>query len=570
MHYFVLASDYDGTLATDGQVHDETIAALERLKDSGRKLILVTGRELEDLLRVFPKVDLFDCIVAENGALLYWPSSGEEKLLGERPPEEFVKILRDRNVNPLSVGRVIVASWHPNETTVIQAIRELGLELQVIFNKGAVMVLPSGINKAAGLKAALDQLKISPHNVVGVGDAENDHAFLNLCECSVAVANALPMVKERADFVTNNSRGAGVVELIDRLIASDLEELATQIKRHDILLGSKEDGSEVNIKLFGTSILLAGAFGGGKSTLATAVLERIAEENYQFCIFDPEGDYENFDNGIVLGDSKREPSVKEVLDVLENPNQNAVVNLLGIPLKDRPGFFAQLLPQLQEMRSRVGRPHWIVVDEAHHLMPASWNPAVLTLPQKLNGMLLITVHPEHVAPAALLSVDDIITAGQFPEEKIEEFCNSIDEYPPNMTPQTLETGEALAWFKSTKQDPFKFRITPGKMERRRHIRKYAEGQLGEDKSFYFRGPDCKLNLRAHNLILFTQIAEGVDDETWLFHLQQHDYSRWFRDAIKDEGLADEAEQIERRAYLSAQESRNLIKEAIEGRYTLPA
>ncbi|HBE30525.1 MAG TPA: phosphoglycolate phosphatase [Cyanobacteria bacterium UBA11368] len=570
MHYFVLASDYDGTLATDGQVHDETIAALERLKDSGRKLILVTGRELEDLLRVFPKVDLFDCIVAENGALLYWPSSREEKLLGERPPEEFVKILRDRNVNPLSVGRVIVASWHPNETTVIQAIRELGLELQVIFNKGAVMVLPSGINKAAGLKAALDQLKISPHNVVGVGDAENDHAFLNLCECSVAVANALPMVKERADFVTNNSRGAGVVELIDKLIASDLEDLATEIKRHDILLGSKEDESEVNIKPFGTSILLAGTSGGGKSTLATAVLERIAEENYQFCIFDPEGDYENFDNGIVLGDSKREPSVKEVLDVLENPNQNAVVNLLGIPLKDRPGFFAQLLPQLQEMRSRVGRPHWIVVDEAHHLMPASWNPAVLTLPQKLNGMLLITVHPEHVAPAALLSVDDIITVGQFPEEKIEEFCNSIDEFPPNMTPQNLEPGEALAWFKSTKQDPFKFRITPGKMERRRHIRKYAEGQLGEDKSFYFRGPDCKLNLRAQNLILFTQIAEGVDDETWLFHLQQHDYSRWFRDAIKDEGLADEAEQIEKRAYLSAGESRDLIKEAIERRYTLPA
>lgn len=570
MHYFVLASDYDGTLATDGQVHDETIAALERLKDSGRKLILVTGRELDDLLRVFPKVDLFDCIVAENGALLYWPSSREEKLLGERPPEEFVKILRDRNVNPLSVGRVIVATWHPNETTVIQAIGELGLELQVIFNKGAVMVLPSGINKAAGLKAALDELKISPHNVVGIGDAENDHAFLNLCQCSVAVDNALPMVKERADFVTNGSRGAGVVEIIDKLIASDLEELEPQFKRHDILLGTKEDGSEVNIKPVGTSILLAGTSGGGKSTLATGVLERIADQNYQFCIFDPEGDYENFDNAVVLGDSKREPSVKEVMDVLEKPNQNAVVNLLGIPLKDRPGFFAELLPVLQEMRSRVGRPHWIVVDEAHHLIPASWNPAVLTLPQKLNGMLLITVHPEHVAAAALSSIDVIITVGQSPEEKIAEFCRNIDEYPPNLRPQTLEPGEALAWLRKSTQEPFKFRITPGKMERRRHVRKYAEGQLGEDKSFYFRGPECKLNLRAQNLILFSQIAEGVDDETWLFHLQQHDYSHWFREAIKDEGLADEAEQIERRAYLSVKESRDLIKEAIERRYTLPA
>ena len=570
MHYFVLASDYDGTLATDGMVHDETIAALDRLKDSGRKLILVTGRELDDLLRVFPKADLFDCIVAENGALLYWPASREEKLLGERPPVEFVELLRSRNVTPLSVGKVIVASWHPNETTVIQAIRELGLELQVIFNKGAVMVLPSGINKAAGLKAALDELKLSPHNVVGVGDAENDHAFLNLCECSVAVANALPMVKERADFVTNNSRGAGVVELIDRLIESDLEDLETQIKRHDILLGTLEDETEVKLKPIETSILLAGTSGGGKSTLATAMLERIAEQNYQFCIFDPEGDYETFENAIVLGDSKRAPSVKEVMDVLENPAQNVVVNLLGIALKDRPGFFAELLPTLQEMRSRVGRPHWIVVDEAHHLMPSSWNAADITLPQKLNGMLFITVHPEHVAPAALSSVDAIITVGQSPEEKIEEFCRAIDEYPQNVKPQTLEPGEALAWFRKTKQELFKFRITPGKMERRRHVRKYAEGQLGEDKSFYFRGPNFKLNLRAQNLILFTQIAEGVDDETWLFHLQQHDYSRWFREAIKDEGLGEEAEQIERRAYLSPEESRDLIKEAIERRYTLPA
>ncbi|MCU0545198.1 MAG: HAD-IIB family hydrolase [Oscillatoriaceae cyanobacterium Prado104] len=570
MQYFVLASDYDGTLATDGQMLDETVTALERLRDSGRKLILVTGRELDDLLRVMPGVDLFDCIVAENGALLYWPATRQEKLLGEPPPEEFVKALRDRDISPLSVGRVIVATWHPNETTVIQVIRELGLELQVIFNKGAVMVLPSGINKAAGLKAALDELKISPHNVVGVGDAENDHAFLSFCECSVAVANALPVVKERVDFVTNGSRGEGVIELIDRLIASDLVEIDSQVDRHNILLGTREDESEVQIKPLRTSLLLAGTSGGGKSTLATGMLERIAEQNYQFCIFDPEGDYENFDSAVVLGDSKRAPSVREVLDVLEKPHQNAVVNLLGIALKDRPGFFADLLPQLQEMRSRLGRPHWIVIDEAHHLMPASWNPAALTMPQQLKGMLLITVHPEHVSPAALSAIDDSIAVGQSPTEKIEEFCQVLGEDLPQLTPQNLEPGVALAWFRTTREKPFTFQIAPGKMERRRHVRKYAEGQLGEDKSFYFRGPSQKLNLRAQNLILFTQIAEGLDDETWMFHLQQGDYSCWFREAIKDEGLADEVARIEKRADLPAAESRDLIKEAIERRYTLPA
>lgn len=72
------------------------------------------------------------------------------------------------------------------------------------------------------------------------------------------------------------------------------------------------------------------------------------------------------------------------------------------------------------------------------------------------------------------------------------------------------------------------------------------------------------------MINFTQLAEGVDDETWLYHLQRQDYSRWLRDAIKDEELAEEAAQIEVSGALSAIDSRTQIKNAIEQRYTLPA
>jgi hypothetical protein len=223
MRYLALACDYDGTIASDGQVFEETVRALERLRDSGRKLILATGRQLDDLFKVCPHVSLFDRVVAENGALLYQPATGKEKPLGEPPPEEFVKALRERGVEPISVGRVIVATWHPHENAVLEVIRNLGLELQVILNKGAVMVLPSSVNKASGLSAALSEMGLSPENTVGVGDAENDRAFLSLCGCGVAVANALPMLKEGADFVTKADRGAGVVELIDMLIASDLE-----------------------------------------------------------------------------------------------------------------------------------------------------------------------------------------------------------------------------------------------------------------------------------------------------------------------------------------------------------
>jgi hydroxymethylpyrimidine pyrophosphatase-like HAD family hydrolase len=221
MRYLALATDYDGTLAHDGRVSDDIWDAVKRLRESGRKVLLVTGRELDDLRQICPHLELFDRVIAENGALLYRPASREELVLGPAPPEEFVRVLRDRGV-PVSVGRTIVASWRPHETTILEAIRDLGLEMHVIFNKDAVMVLPTSFNKATGLKAALDELGLSEHSVVGIGDAENDHAFLALCECSAAVANALPKLKERADFVTRGDHGRGVVELIEELLADDL------------------------------------------------------------------------------------------------------------------------------------------------------------------------------------------------------------------------------------------------------------------------------------------------------------------------------------------------------------
>lgn len=231
MKYLAVATDYDGTLAEPtGIVANETLAALRRCRDSGRRLLLVTGREMNDLLSVFSQVDLFDWIVAENGALLLNPATGEEKVISRRPPEAFVESLRSKGVSPLSVGRVIVSTRQPHEVAVLDSIRELGLELQVIFNKGAVMVLPSGVNKATGLAAALKRLQISHRAVVAIGDAENDHALLAGSGVGVAVANAVPTLKQTADCVTSGDHGDGVREIIDRLIDDDLRSLAPKTK----------------------------------------------------------------------------------------------------------------------------------------------------------------------------------------------------------------------------------------------------------------------------------------------------------------------------------------------------
>ncbi len=570
MRYLSLCCDYDGTLAHHGTVDAVTIAALERVIESGRRLVLVTGRRLEDLQRVLPRLDLFERVVAENGALLYAPAAREEKRLAVPPSEPLLRALRAHNVTPLAVGHAIIATWEPHEAAVLHAIRELGLELQVIFNKGAVMVLPSGVNKATGLAAALDAMGLSAHNAVGIGDAENDHAFLSLCECAVAVANALPAVKETADIVTDGDHGAGVIELIDELLADDLARCAPQLARHRIPLGTDSAGRELHLEPYGASVLVAGTSGSGKSTLATGLLERIAERGYSFCVIDPEGDYDALPGAVSLGTPERAPSLDEAMQLLEQ-RENAVLNLVGLPLADRPTFFLALLPRLTALRARSGQPHWLFIDEAHHVLPAAWQPAQLALPKKLQGVVQISVHPDQIAPRALAGVDAAIIVGNEPATNLRRFAAATGrnfDLPDNDL--ALDSGEALVWLRDEAPAPVRLRVIPSRIEHRRHNRKYAEGELPPDRSFYFRGADNKLNLRAQNLIVFLQMADGVGDDTWEHHRRRGDYSRWFAQGIKDEALTNEAQRIEAMTDVSPAQSRALLRAAIERVYTLPA
>jgi hydroxymethylpyrimidine pyrophosphatase-like HAD family hydrolase len=569
MRYFCLCCDYDGTIAHDGRVKSSTIEALKRVSASGRKLVLATGRELNDLLRVFPEVTIFDRVVAENGALLYRPAIRDAKPLTGPPPHGFVEELTRRGVQPLSVGTGIVSTWHPNENLVLDTIRTLGLELQVIFNKGAVMVLPSGVNKGTGLQAALEELGLSRHNVVGVGDAENDHAFLGTVECGVAVGNALASLRDRADFVTKAFHGAGVEELVDLMLSEDLQSVAPRLIRHQILLGRTEDGEEFRLEPYGSRIAIVGPSGGGKSTTVSAIVERLIEKEYQVCIIDPEGDYDDSEQLVTLGGPEHPPVFSEILEVLNTRKHSLSINLLGVPLADRPSFFQTLLSRLQELRAQTGRPHWIVVDEAHHLLPAELDTASLTIPNELATFVLITVHPDHVSKAILTSINGLIAIGPDPKNVIEQFnagsgqSLSTADFPP----ESQQPGKVLAWLFPKMPKPTAVTLEPTRLELRRHRRKYAAGELGEDKSFYFRGADGKLNLRAQNMNIFAQLAEGVDEETWVHHLRKADYSRWLRESVKDQAIADEVGLIEKDQRLGPAQSRSRVVNVIRKRYT---
>jgi len=213
LSFVMLATDYDATVADDGVILPYTLKALMQLKDSGWVMGLVTGRELPDLLDACEPIDIFDLIVAENGALLYLPRTKDVVELTSPPPGDFIIELSRRGI-PFSAGDVIVATDVSYSQQVLSVIRDLDLELQIIFNKGSAMVLPAGVNKATGLKVGASRMGLKMSQVVGVGDAENDHSFLEACGLSVAVANALDSIKASASIVTSLPRGQGVAELI--------------------------------------------------------------------------------------------------------------------------------------------------------------------------------------------------------------------------------------------------------------------------------------------------------------------------------------------------------------------
>ncbi|TDQ46335.1 HAD-IIB family hydrolase [Actinorugispora endophytica] len=573
MRYHVLACDFDETIAHEGRVEEETVTALERLSRSGRRLVLVTGRELDDLLRVFTHVDLFDMVVAENGGVVYDPARRDRRPLADAPPEAFVERLRAQGVRPLGVGSVIVATREPHDRAVLDAIRELGMEMQVVYNKGAVMVLPPGVNKASGLAEALRRLEMSPHSTVAVGDAENDHAMLSMCECAVAVANALDSVKEHSDLVLTEPRGRGVAALAASLLESDLAEVSTS--RHDLHFGTAGERPSA-IAPYGTSVVVAGPSGSGKSTAATALLERLGEAGYQYCVIDPEGDYADFGGVTVFGDPTRGPSVDEVLGALRDPGQSVAVNLLAVPLRDRPAFFADLLPRLVGLRAELGHPDWVVVDEAHHLMPVELAQLPVGVPTDVGSLMMVTVHPETLSPLALELVDTVVAVGDEPGDTLDAFASATGRTAPALgeAPGTDERQGSIvsdiAVWRVGEEKAERVLLAPGEAHRTRHRRKYATGTMSPDKSFYFTGPEGRLRLRARNLHSFLELADGVDDDTWTHHLRRHDYSRWLREAVGDAELADLVRGVEDDEDRAAADSRDEVARLVDERYTLPA
>lgn len=563
MFFRALAADYDGTLALHGAVDERTMRALQRLRATGRRIILVTGREMQELRHVMPELAVFDRVVAENGGVLYDPAAGLEQALAPGPPPALVQKLMERGVEPLSVGRTVLATWQPHGPTVLSAIAELGLDHQIIFNKGAVMVLPAGVNKATGLAAALRQLGLSAINVVAVGDAENDLAFLATSGCSAAVANALPSVRSACDLVMAKDHGDGIVELVERMLREDAALVPRD--RRGVSLGIDAAGEAAWLTPQ-ESLLIAGGSGSGKSRFATLLTERMIDRRFDVCILDSEGEYETLEGTVAIGDETQPGSVVEAVRLIAQ-GINVVLGTVAIDLEARRRLFERLVPRLLALRKSRGRPHWLVVDEAHHYLPSGMASTAGAIARGQGGLVLATVDPDWLARPVVDAVDYVLAFGSAAPDVIARcagasIVSSLDV--PRFGPD-----QALLWSRAAPTALRVVRIAAPRRVHRRHHGKYAAGDVGEAHSFYFGwSPDGRLH-RACNLTEFVAKAATLPDAVFERHLRAGDFAAWFLHVIRDEELGRRAREISHDRSATIDDSRQRIEAAIRERYAIP-
>lgn len=559
MHFLALAVDYDGTLAENGSVTPQVCEALMTLKNSGRKLLLITGRELQALKHHFPQLDLFNLVVAENGALLYDPSTTTEELIADPASTELVRRLREKGVSPLSIGQSVIATWHPFENEVCTSIHELGLELQMTFNKDAIMVLPPCVNKASGLSAALRRLGISQLNVVGVGDAENDHAFLSICGCAAAVSNAIESIKASADICLSQDHGRGVCELVSMLLEKDAA--LVPVERTGIQLSNVN--STRKVWLAAESVMLvAGNSGSGKSSYITWLTERMVQAHQGFCIIDPEGDYLTLDNAVTIGGLTTPPTTEESVHHLLQAQLNVVVNALTLEPAARVQLFGELLPFIQQLRNVSGRPYWLIVDEAHYMLPhcADWTPGFLAN----IGAIIVALDFDHVCPTLLDEVDMLVTLGSTARELIEQFARRMKRRAPEFPEHSPGLEHAYLWNLHECDEVLLLEQVRPHQKHHRHSGKYVAGDVGVWRAFHFPS----LGRSASNLTEFLSFSTQLEELALRVHLNAEDFSNWFRKVIRDDVLANKTHLLETDTTLSPKVAMEQIMRLVQSRYNL--
>lgn len=573
-YFRAAALDYDGTLAEGGESPGAAVLdAVADLRRAGTKVLLVTGRILADLQDDFPDVrSRFDLVVCENGAVI--AGLGWNRALVAPVDGALVQALRDRGV-PFRRGQVLLACDAADDVAVLEEIRRLGLDYQLVRNRGALMILPAGVSKGTGLYEALGDLRISYHSAIAVGDAENDHALLARCELGVAVANAVDALKEHADLVLDSADGNGVTALLRGPVLAGDQRFHS--RRYRVRLGTRPDGEPVDIPASQLNILIAGGSRSGKSYVTGLIAEQLVALGYSVLVIDPHGDHRGLAElrGVVmLGGEDRLPEPAELARLLEHRFGSAVVDLSLLPPDDASRYLSEAPTTIERLRAATGLPHWVVVDEAHGALGQRWQLGAL-LESDHDGFCLASYRPQDLHALALAATDAVVILPEGDQRGLGPFLSvaaelvglDSDEVAGTLTEAGPRQGVLLT--RAAPGNVVVFELDRRRTDHVRHWHRYARSRLAGHLRFYFRRDwHTPTGSAAANLEEFHHELAHCDLAVVHHHAAHGDFSRWLRYVIRDEALADIVRTLEGRRPLEPQleDIRQDILAAIEARY----
>lgn len=546
MKFNVLALDYDGTIARHGLLNPRVASAIRTARSNGITVVLVTGRILADLRRVMKEDDLFDAIVAENGAVLAFPN-GWTRVLGRSPSHQLLGRLCELGIG-IASGDCIVEADASEASTILSVIKELQLPLMLVFNHGRIMVLPQGITKASGLREALDTMRLSLHNCIGIGDGENDHALLDACEIGVAVSWGSRALQDVADHVLEGDGPEALAAYIQKIsLTSKLPPQRS--KERSILLGETAT-APVRTSILGRNILVAGDPCSGKSWIAGLFAEDLLLHGYCLCIIDPEGDYAALESlpGVVVFNDVTPPRLSDVTRALRHPDTSIVLDLSSMSHGEKLSYVHELFAMLVQLRRRTGLPHWIVVDEAHYFLTQPETERWIDF--DLAAYVLITYRPSHLHPALLGATGTIIvTPLTDPDEvvtltKLNGTLGAESEWGDVLGGLGIDEAAIVPRHASDGRLPQRFTIAPRLTPHVRHRAKYVEVPMPAELAFHFTCNGQNFGAPARTLREFTNLQSRLPAESVEGHARRGDFSRWIAKVFGDQPLATAIHQVE--------------------------
>ena len=536
-----IALDYDGTIATHGVMAPDARAAIGAARDAGIAIILATGRRLADLKRVAGDLSCFDAVVAENGAVVDFPLRGRHSVLGHAPTAAFVNELRRRGL-AFDIGESLIEADARASGAIIDVIHALQQPLVLTFNRGRVMVLPQAIGKSTGLREALKTLRLSIHNTIAIGDAENDHDLLHACEVGVAVEWGSPALLAVADDVIRGPGPAAVAGYIREMTRRG-RLTAAQMGRRRILLGQQHNGTAVSLAVRGRPVLIAGEPGTGKSWLAGLMCEQLILLGYSLCVIDPEGDYASLEalpNVTVLGGDDPPPRARELTRALRHPESSVVIDLSKVRHRDKVEYLDTVMDLLVRLREQTGLPHRIVVDEAHYLLSGLASRALAD--SNLSGQTLVTYRVSTVVGAIPLPQNAVLLVTRETDsheiETLRGLCSTPGMTIPSTVFRDLQPNEAaiLPGAEESGAGVKRFQVGARLTTHVRHRTKYLDMPVPDGQAFVFSVSGRPVS-RARSLKEFVGLIAALPETVLQGHLHRHDFSRWIADVFRDAALA---------------------------------